>query len=152
VAVFSENNGARLIGFDTAGTASVVATHASLAPDMHTPVATAGRLYAIHRGKIHCLAAADLAPIWTQADRSLKGHASIIASADRVLLLTAAGELILLDAGADGFAPLARQKLFAREVSLHAHPAVADRSIYVRGPGSLLCISLEEAPLLPLGS
>ena len=152
VAVFSENNGTRLIGFDTAGTASVVATHASLAPDMHTPVATAGRLYAIHRGKIHCLAAADLAPIWTQADRSLKGHASIIASADRVLLLTAAGELILLDAGAEKFAPLARQKLFAREVSLHAHPAVADRSIYVRGPGSLLCVSLEEAPLLPLGS
>ena len=152
VAVFSENNGARLIGFDAAGAASVVATQASLVPDMHTPVATAGRVYAVHRGKIHCLAAADLTPLWTQADRSLKGHASIIATADRVLLLTAAGELILLDAAADRFAPLARHKLFAREVSLHAHPAVADRSIYVRGPGSLLCVSLEEAPLASIPS
>ena len=60
VAVFSGSNGTRPIGFDPAGAASVMATHASLTPDMHMPVATAGRLYAIHRGKTHCLAAADL--------------------------------------------------------------------------------------------
>ncbi len=150
VAVVSENNGARLIGFDPAGLPGVVATYPQLVPDMHTPVVTAGRLFAVNRGKAYCLDAADLALVWTHADRALKGHVSLVASADRVLALTAAGELILLDAHADRFEPLARQRLFERDVSLSAHPAVADTAIYVRGPRNLLCVALDgtsaEAP------
>ena len=142
VAVVSENNGARLIGFDPAGAPAVVASFAALVPDMHTPVVTAGRLFAVNRGKAYCLDAADLAPVWTQADRALKGHVSLVASADRVLALTAVGELILFDAHADRFEPLARQRLFERDVSLYAHPAVADTAIYVRGPRNLLCVAL----------
>jgi hypothetical protein len=69
---------------------------------------------------------------------------SLVASADRVLALTAAGELILLDARADRFEPLARQRLFERDVTLYAHPAVADRAIYVRGPRNLLCVAFDE--------
>ena len=143
VAVVSENNGARLIGFDPAGVASVVALFAPLVPDMHTPVVTAGRLFAVNRGKAYCLDAGNLAPVWTHADRALKGHVSLVASADRVLALTAVGELILLDAHADRFEPLARQRLFERDVSLYAHPAVADTAIYVRGPRNLLCVALD---------
>jgi hypothetical protein len=56
----------------------------ALVPDMHTPVETAGRLFAVHRGKACCLAADDLAMQWTMADRSLKGHASLVASPERV--------------------------------------------------------------------
>ena len=143
VAVVSENNGARLIGFDPPGEPGVVATYAQLVPDMHTPVVTAGRLFAVNRGKAYCLDAGDLAPIWTHPDRSLKGHVSLVASADRVLALTAAGELILLDARADRFEPLARQRLFERDAALYAHPAVADTAIYVRGPRNLLCVALD---------
>ena len=143
VAVVSENNGARLIGFDPAGAPAVVASYAPLVPDMHTPVVTAGRLFAVNRGKAYCLDAGDLTPVWTQADRALKGHVSLVASADRVLALTAVGELILLDAHADRFEPLARQRLFERDVSLYAHPAVADTAIYVRGPRNLLCVALD---------
>jgi outer membrane protein assembly factor BamB/ABC-type phosphate/phosphonate transport system substrate-binding protein len=143
VAVVSENNGARLIGIDPAGAPAVVASYAPLVPDMHTPVVTAGRLFAVNRGKAYCLDAGDLTPVWTQADRALKGHVSLVASADRVLALTAVGELILLDAHADRFEPLARQRLFERDVSLYAHPAVADTAIYVRGPRNLLCVALD---------
>jgi hypothetical protein len=150
VAVVSENNGARLIGFDSSGTPAVVASFPPLVPDMHTPVVTAGRLFAVNRGKAYCLDAGDLAPVWTQADRALKGHVSLVASADRVLALTAVGELILLDARADRFELIARQRLFERDVSLYAHPAVADTAIYVRGPRNLLCVALDapsaEAP------
>lgn len=142
VAVVAENNGARLIGFDGGGTPAVVATFPPLVPDMHTPVMTAGRLFAVHRGKAHCLAAADLTPQWTVADRSLKGHASLVAAPERVLVFTGAGELVLLDARADRLEILARQKLFEREVTLYAHPAVADDAIYVRGPRTLLCVEL----------
>ena len=106
------------------------------------PVTAAGRLFAIHHGKAFCLDGADLAPVWTHPERSLKGHASLVASEDRVLALTGGGELVLLDARADGFAPLARQRLFEREVSLFAHPALAGDCIYVRGPRTLLCVAL----------
>jgi len=142
VAVVSENNGARLIGFDPSGEPDVVATHPQLVPDMHTPVVTSGRLFAVNRGKAFCLAVDDLAPVWTHPDRSLKGHVSLVASAERVLALTAAGELILLDARSDRFEPLARQRLFERDTALYAHPAVADTAIYVRGPRNLLCVAL----------
>jgi hypothetical protein len=61
-----------------------------------------------------------------------------------VLVVTAAGELVLLDARADRFEPLARQRLFERDVALYAHPAVADTAIYVRGPRNLLCVALGD--------
>ena len=140
----TENNGARTIGFE-GGSPTVIASFPQLVPDMHTPVATAGRIFAVHRGKAFCLDAADLALRWTQTDRSLKGHASIVASDHRVLIFTAAGELVLLDARAERFEPLARQRLFERDVALYAHPAVADTAIYVRGPRNLLCVGLDAA-------
>jgi len=139
-----ENNGARLVVAGAAGEPEVAATFPALVPDMHTPVSTAGRVFAVHRGKAHCLGADTLESHWTQPDRSLKGHASLVASADRVLVFTAAGEVVLVDALADRFEVLARQKLFEREVSLHAHPAVADDSIYVRGPRNLLRVALVD--------
>jgi hypothetical protein len=144
VIVTSENNGTRAIGFDAAMTPDVVATFAPLVPDMHTPVATGGSLFAVHRGKAFCLTLDDLAPRWTGIDRALKGHASIVASDDRVLVFTAGGELILLDPRAERFEPLSRQRLFERDVSLYAHPAPADTALYVRGPRQMLCVSLAE--------
>ncbi len=142
VILVGENNGCRLVKGNAAGDAEVVAAYAALVPDMHTPVTTAGRLFAIHHGKAFCLDGADLTPVWTHPERSLKGHASLVASGDRVLALTGGGELVLLDARADGFTPLARQRLFEREVSLFAHPALAGDCIYVRGPRTLLCVAL----------
>ena len=145
VILVGENNGCRLVKGGAAGDAEVVAAYAALVPDMHTPVTAAGRLFAIHHGKAFCLDGADLAPVWTHPERSLKGHASLVASEDRVLALTGGGELVLLDARADAFAPLARQRLFERDVSLFAHPAVAGDCIYVRGPRTLLCVGLAGA-------
>ncbi len=146
IVLVGENNGARLVAPDAAGEPAVSATYASLVPDMHTPVATAGRVFAVHRGKMHCLDAESLEPLWVHPDRSLKGHASLVASADRVLVFTAAGEMQLVDATAGRFELLARQKLFEREVSLLAHPAVADECLYVRGPRNVLCVALVEGP------
>jgi outer membrane protein assembly factor BamB len=140
----TENNGARTIGLKD-GNPDVLASFPPLVPDMHTPVATAGRIFAVHRGKAFCLGTADLSLQWTHADRSLKGHASIVASDERVLVFTAAGEIVLLDAHAERFEAIARQRLFERDVSLYAHPALADTAIYVRGPRNILCVSLREA-------
>jgi hypothetical protein len=62
-----------------------------LAPDMHTPVTCGDRILGIVNGKVHCVAARDLAPVWTMFDRSLAGHVSLIASADRAPAFTEKG-------------------------------------------------------------
>ena len=137
----SENNGARLL--DCSADQPVVRAHvASLRPDMHTPVMTAGRIFAVHEGRVFCLDAATLKPVWSVFDRSLKGHVSLIAADDRVLLQTQQGELVLIDARADTLQIVSRSLPFRREVSTYAHPAVAGDAIFVRGPGKLICLPL----------
>ena len=141
VMLVSENNGARLL--DCSADQPVVRAHmANLRPDMHTPVMTAGRIFAVHEGRVFCLEAATLKPVWSAFDRSLKGHASLIAADDRVLLQTQQGELVLIDALGDTLSILSRSLPFRREVSTYAHPAVAGDAIFVRGPGKLICLPL----------
>lgn len=138
----SENNGARLIGFDAQGQPEELAHYAACAPDMHTPIRAGDRLFGVHRNKIHCLSATDLKLLWSDADRALAGHVSFIAAGDRLLALTQAGELLLLDARADRLTILSRLSLFDEEVSLYAHPALAGDCLYIRGPNHLFCIRL----------
>lgn len=112
---------------------------------MHTPVAAGGRVFAAYGSKLFCFSADDLTPLWTANDRSIPGHVSLIASDDRALMLTQAGELVLIDARADGLKVLSRLPLFKDEVSLYAHPVLVGDRHYVRGPGHLLCLKLTAA-------
>ena len=139
----SENNGARSIGLDVDGRPRVEAVFPRLDPDMHSPVACAGRIFAVHKGRVTCLDAETLQPVWVAKDRSLQGHASLIASPDRVLIFTEEGELILLDAKAEALEIVSRARVFNEEVSTLAHPALAAGRLYVRGPGQLVCINLK---------
>ncbi len=138
----SENNGARLLGFQHE-TPAVQAYYEKLRPDMHTPVVTAGRIFAVHDGKVVCLEAATLRLLWSAFDRSLKGHVSLIAADDHILLQTQSGELLVIDAQAEELAVVSRTLPFRRAVSTYAHPAIAGDAIFVRGPGKLLCLPLE---------
>ena len=141
IVVSTENNGTRLVGFDEERPTTRHA-YAKLAPDMHTPVVTAGRLFGVHDGKVHCLDATTLAPLWTAFDRSLKGHVSLVASDDRVLLLTAACELVLIDALANELRVLSRCRVMEGDASTYSHHAVARDAVFVRGPGKLVCMPL----------
>ena len=141
VLLASENNGLRLLGF-ASPTPVVAASFTRLKPDMHTPIATAGRIFAVHDGRIVCLEARSLQLLWSAFDRSLKGHVSMVAADDRVLLQTQQGELLIIDAQADELKILSRSHVFRREVSTYAHPAVAGDAIFVRGPGKLICLPL----------
>lgn len=146
-AVFvSENNGIRAIGLDREGGPRIEAAFARLDPDMHTPVACAGRIFGAHKGRVTCLDAATLEPVWVARDRSLQGHVSLIASRDRVLLCTQEGELILIDAEADRLEILSRCRVLADGAATLAHPAVAGGRIYLRGPAELVCVELGEPP------
>ena len=138
VAVSTENNGTRLID----GTGSASSVYALLAPDMHTPVVCHDRIVGIVKGKVHCVSAKDLAPLWAKFDRSLTGHVSLIASSDRVLAFTEKGELVLLDPRADELKILSRLQILPPGQSTYAHPAVIGDRIIIRGPRRLECVSL----------
>jgi outer membrane protein assembly factor BamB len=138
VVVSTENNGTRLV----AGDGVAGAAYAGLAPDMHTPVVSGDRIVGIVKGKVHCLAARDLAPVWTRFDRSLTGHVSLVASPERVLAFTEKGEIVILDPRGDALRILARQQVLPAGQSTYAHPAVVGERIFVRGPRGLACVAL----------
>lgn len=138
VVVSTENNGTRLVD----GTGLRRAAYAGLAPDMHTPVTCGDRIVGIVKGKVHCVATRDLAPLWTKFDRSLAGHVSLVASADRVLAFTEKGELVLIDPRAAELRILDRLQVLPPGQSTYAHPAVAGTRIFIRGPRRLACVAL----------
>ena len=140
VVVSTENNGTRLV----TGDSDRGPTYAKLAPDMHTPVATAGRIFGIVKGRVHCLAADTLKPVWTAFDRSLAGHVSLVASPDRVLAFTEKGEIVILDARSDGLKILARQPVLPPGQSTYAHPAVVGDRLFLRGPRRAMSVSLSD--------
>jgi hypothetical protein len=109
---------------------------------MHTPVVSGDRIVGIVKGKVHCLAAHDLTPVWTKFDRSLTGHVSLVASPDRVLAFTEKGGLTILDSRADDLTILARLQVLPPGQSTYAHPAVVGERIFIRGPRRLVCVSL----------
>lgn len=138
----TENNGARLLHVAKEDQPQVLASHHRCAPDMHTPVVAGDRIFAIYDNKVFCFAADDLRLLWSATDRALKGHVSLIASAERVLALTQAGELLLLDAKSDDLVILSRLMLFEESVSIYSHPALVGQQLFVRGPQHLFCIDL----------
>lgn len=140
--VSTENNGTRLYAFAPGGpiVPKPVAVHRRLAPDTHTPVVTAGRVFGVWR-RLYCLdAGAGLREVWDADDPGFTRYCTAVASEDRVLIVTLGGELILLAAEADRFDPLARVKLFDGEGGVYSHPAFARDRVYVRGGTSVVCV------------
>ncbi|MBX3748387.1 MAG: PQQ-binding-like beta-propeller repeat protein [Verrucomicrobiae bacterium] len=143
--IFSaESNGTRLYRFGPDGipAAQPDAVFANLAPDTMTPVATAGRLFGVHDG-LHCLdLARGLAPVWHWDDPALGDYATLLADDERVLLITAAGELVLFDARADQPVVLSRLLVLPDEADVYCHPALAGSRLYLRGASLVLCVDL----------
>jgi outer membrane protein assembly factor BamB len=149
--VATENNAARLYGFDDAGVIvpKPVATYADLAPDIHTPVAIGGRLFGVWQG-LHCLDldAADsksLKPIWKAGDPAFDDYATIIATPDRVLVTSKQGELLLIDARADEYWLISRQQVFQDDPGVYSHPALVGKRLYLRGSDEIVCLDLDLA-------
>src|SRR5205807_2155867 len=94
-----ENNGTFLYRFRRGGAIdpTPVARYARLAPDTHTPVAAAGRVFGAWNG-LHCLDLKKLEPAWFNRESVFAKYVTLVASDDRVLAVTLAGELVLFDA------------------------------------------------------
>ena len=81
-------------------------------------------------------------PAQTVADKAFHSHASLVATDDRLLVCSAAGELLLVDPRADGYKLLGRLSVFSYETGLLAHPAAVGKRIYLRGNTEVVCVSL----------
>lgn len=145
--VATENNGLRIFRFSPEGlplSERPAAEFEELAPDTHTPVVVGERLLGVS-GSLFCLDLKDnLKVLWKGEDAAFRKHTSIIASPTRLLISTHEGELLLVDALADKFTLLARQKVFDDEAGLLSHPAIVGERLYLRGSGELVCLSLKE--------
>jgi len=143
--VTTENNGTRLYRFRDDGTIvpEPVAQYSDLAPDSHTPVVVGGRLFGVW-GALFCLdLRAGLKPLWTSEGKEYADYASIIGAADRILITTQHGELLLVDAAADDYRVLSRLKLFDDDSGVLAHPALVGHRLYVRSSTAIHCLVLE---------
>lgn len=144
--VVTENNAARLYRFSDKGIPFVkpAAKFNDLAPDTQTPVIVGNRLFGAF-GDLYCLdLARGLSLVWKGEDAAFRQHTSLLASDERLLASTSDGELLLIDALADKFTLLGRQKVFDDEGGLLSHPALVGSRLYIRGSSEIVCVSLEE--------
>jgi outer membrane protein assembly factor BamB len=143
--VTTENNGTRLFAFKADGTIEPkpVAVHKRLAPDTHTPVAAGDKLFGVWN-RLYCLSLKDgLKELYDAATTAFSGYCSAVATDSRVLFVSKAGELILLDATANECTELGRLAVFGKdEKGVYAHPALHGTRIYLRGSGSVVCVEL----------
>jgi outer membrane protein assembly factor BamB len=144
VLVATENNGTRFYRFDADG--RIIPTPAGeyqdLSPDTATPIATRDRVFGAHLG-LHCLDAQNgFKRIWHHDDDTVGYYATLLADAERVLVITVSGELILLDAGTDECVIISRLRVFDDDVEVYSHPALVGTRLYVRGGNSVRCVDL----------
>jgi outer membrane protein assembly factor BamB len=144
--VTTENNGTRLFAFKAGGVIDPkpVAVNKRLAPDTHTPVVTAGRVFGVWN-RLFCLNLADgLKAVYDEGGQAYSAYCAAVATDTRVLVITRAGEFVLLDAAADEYTELGRLAVFGKdEKGLYAHPAFVGTRAVVRGSGSVVCVELE---------
>jgi len=143
--VATENNGARLYGFDSRGRIrpDPVAWNDGFVPETSSPVVVGGRVL----GCVDELCSFDLKrglqAGWRADEGPSTAHMSIVATDRRALVLTLEGELLLVDTGADTPVVLSRQQVFESGAEAYAHPAVGGRRLFLRDDTTLYCLALE---------
>lgn len=144
--VATENNGARIYGFDAQGVINPepLATNDRLLPDCQSPVLVNQRLFGLSDGLVCFDAARDLTEIWHSDDEDFREYGSLIASPHRLLITTLKGRLILANTGGKSFEKLSELQLLEDEAGLYSHPAVVGRRLYVRGSKFLVCLDLDN--------
>lgn len=144
--VSTENNGTRAYVFEASGGGSVspklAASFPKLNPDSLTPVIIDGTLWGAANGTLYCLDTENgLKPLWTMNERALEDYASLIAGNGRILVLTQAGELILVQASREKSRVVSRLRIFDDpKTEIWSHPALVGNRFYVRNQDSVVCL------------
>ncbi len=143
--VATENNGARLYrpGADGCLDPRPLAVNDDLAPDAHSPVAAAGRVFGVSRGLVCLDPQEGLRTLWIAEDRVYREYAALVATETRLLCLTLDAQLILIDATAAEYCELGRLRLREDGAETLSHPALLGKRLYVRIGQELLCLDLD---------
>ncbi|MGL6073826.1 MAG: PQQ-binding-like beta-propeller repeat protein [Fimbriiglobus sp.] len=136
--VSTENNGTRIYGFEKGKIRpEPLAVNKKLGPDTHSPVLVGTRLFGVWRG-LYCLdVTKKLRPIWTSENQAYQKYATIVATEERVLVMTLDAQFILVDAKAEEYVELARARWHPEEQGLYAHPAFVGKSVFLRTQTSI---------------
>lgn len=142
--VATENNGARVYGFDTHGIIHPKPTAANdrLVPDCQSPVLIHQRLFGVSDG-LFCLdLGSALNEAWRSDDDIFREYASLIGSGRQLLITTLKGRLVLINSNDDKFEKVSDVSLLEDEAGLYSHPAIVGSRLYLRGSKSLICLEL----------
>jgi outer membrane protein assembly factor BamB len=151
--VSSENNGTRLYEFADDGTIrpEPLGQNWDLRPDTATPVAIGDRLFGCFGGELFCLDlrtesddAQPLKDLWIEEDDAYLDHVSVIGHAERILVSSCAGELLLLTTSGEEYELLGRLSIFGDDCELMSHPALVGTRIFMRDGVKLVCVELKE--------
>jgi outer membrane protein assembly factor BamB len=116
------------------------AIFADLAPDTATPVLAGGTLFGCCGSLYGLDVCAGLKPVIKLDDPAFDDFCSLIAGPGRLLILSAAGELLLLPTSPGAGGPkLERVQLFDTEQDIWSHPALVGPFLYVRAPDGVYC-------------
>ncbi|MBT3202139.1 MAG: SUMF1/EgtB/PvdO family nonheme iron enzyme [Phycisphaerales bacterium] len=145
--VATENNSTRLYDF-TYPSRKIRdrprAKFADLAPDMISPVAIDGMIFASHDSHLYCLDAKNLKMLWKARDEAYYGFATFIAGNGRVLIMTIEGELLLVRADRKKYELISRMQVFSGEgTEVWSHPAITNGCLYIRNKASISCLLLK---------
>ena len=144
--VATENNGARLYGFAPGGkiVPKPLAANLDLVPDTSSPVVLDGKLFGA-AGALFCLDLDHgLKTLWEGVtDYAYNDYVSLIAGNGRILVTTASGELLLVNASAEKYELVSRLRLFDEGVL--SHPALVGDRLYVRSDSAIVCLRLGES-------
>jgi len=142
--IATENNGARLYGFDKLGRIipQPVAENGFLAPDMSTAVHAAGRLFCVWNG-LFCLDSRNLKDVWTGKHKDLQDYGAVFASNTRVLAVGRGGSLLLVDAQSPQMKIISQLDVLPDDdAENYSHPALVGTRLYLRGENQLVCVEL----------
>lgn len=138
--VVTENNGLRKYDIDPAtGFPNVQpsAQATALKPDAHTPVVCGRQVIAAERELMAFNLDNKLAIDWRIKDRALRQHNSLIAAGNQVLVITQAGELLLVQSDGESGSIIARHKFTGNTKYILSHPALVGDTLYLRAENAL---------------
>ena len=149
ILVATENNGARLYGFDRQGhiLPEPLAINEDMVPDMSTPVVLEGLVFGNCNG-LMCLNLDDgLKTLW-EADRDdLAEYCAFIAGNGHVLIFSESGKVLLVKADKRKLDCVAELALFddvhSEDREVWSHPALVGNRLYIRNLLGVYCFLLD---------
>ena len=135
------NKGSALLRFD-GGTLDVVWQGRQMRNHMATCVLIDGSIYGFDESRLKCLDFRTGEEMWSQ--RGL-GKGALMASTEKLVVMSDRGELVIAEATPKNFKPLARHDALPRARNVWIAPVLANGRVYCRDPrGRLAAIVFDQ--------